>query len=194
MLVIQQTDTGYVSASSSRHPVFSWRMVIKDCLYFLTLAILLGGIWNYSLLFKAFNGTLITNIQQNQLAALKSKAAQLYPGISFIDLVSAKKLFDDRLAIFVDARVLQEYETAHISGAISLPVREFLIGEIDPGKTLPDRETVLITYCDGGECEIALDVAKDLSEHGYHNIFVLGEGYPGWEAAGYPVDKQELKP
>jgi rhodanese-related sulfurtransferase len=70
-----------------------------------------------------------------------------------------------------------------------VPDREFLMGEIDPAKILPNKETVLITYCDGGECELALDVAKGLSESGYNNIFVLVEGYPGWEAAGYPVDK-----
>jgi rhodanese-related sulfurtransferase len=194
MLVIQQTKTGYASESSRERPAFSWRLVIKDCLYIVALAVLLGGLLNYSLLANAFSGTLIPKIQQNQLADLKSKAEQLYPGISFIDLVSAKKLFDDKLAIFLDARVLQEYETAHISGAINLPVREFLMGEIDPVKILPNKEAVLITYCDGGECEIGLDVAKELSERGYHNIFVLGEGYPGWEAVGYPVDKQELKP
>jgi rhodanese-related sulfurtransferase len=187
----QQAKTGLVSESSSRQsrPVFSWKAVIKDCLYFLALAILLGGIWNYSLLLKAFDGTLITEIQQHQLAELKSKAEQLYPGISFIDLVSAKKLYDDRVSIFVDARTSQEYESEHISGAISLPVRALLQGDIEPDKVLPDREAVLITYCDGGECDISLELAKELSERGYQNIFVLGEGYPGWEAAGYPMDK-----
>ena len=189
MLRIQQIKTGYASESSRERPAYSWRLVIKGCLYIVALAILLGGLLNYSLLLNAFNGTLITQIQQNQLTNLRSKAEQLYPGISFIDLVSAKKLFDDRLAIFVDARALQEYETAHISGAISLPARGLLRGDIVPDKVLPDREAVLITYCDGGECEFALDVAQDLSERGYHNIFVLGEGYPGWEAAGYTVDK-----
>jgi len=190
--MIQQTETGYASESSGKRPVFSWKAVTKDCLYFLALAILIGGLLNYSLLFNAFNGTLITRIQQNQLSALKSKGAQIYPGISFIDLVSAKQLYDERLAIFVDARVIEEYQTAHISGAISLPDREFLMGLIDPGKMLPDKGAVLIAYCDGGECEVALDVARELSDHGYNNVFVLGEGYPGWEAAGFPVDKSGL--
>jgi len=63
------------------------------------------------------------------------------------------------------------------------------MGEIDPGKILPNKDAVLITYCDGGECELALDVANGLSDRGYNNVFVLVEGYPGWEAAGYPVDK-----
>jgi rhodanese-related sulfurtransferase len=188
MLMLQQTTKGHASESSGRQPTFSWRQVIKDCLYFVAIAILLGGLLNYSLLRNAFNGTLIPKIQQNQLVNLRSKAKQLY-GISVIELVSAKQLYDEKSAIFVDARTAQEYEIGHISGAISVPDREFLMGEIDPGKILPNKDAVLITYCDGGECELALDVANGLSDRGYNNVFVLVEGYPGWEAAGYPVDK-----
>jgi rhodanese-related sulfurtransferase len=189
--MIQQAKIGPTPESSGRQacPVLLWKLVIRDCLYFLALAILLGGIWNYSILIKAFNGTLITEIHQYQLAELKSKAEQLYPGISFIDLVSAKKLYDDKTAIFVDARTLHEYEVEHISGSISLSVKALLQGELEPDKILPNREAVLITYCDGGECDIGLELAKELSERGHQNIFVLGEGYPGWEAAGYPMDK-----
>lgn len=185
----EQGRSGYASESSGRRPVFSWKAVIKDCLYVLALAVLIGGVYSHSLLFKAFDGTLITEIQQHQLAGLKLKGTQIYPGIPFIDLVSSKKLFDDRLAIFVDARNPQEYEIGHVSGAINLPARGLLRGDIEPDKVLPDRETVLITYCDGGECEFALDVAEGLSKRGYSNVFVLGEGYPGWDAAGYPIDK-----
>ena len=189
--MIQPAKTSLAPKSSGKQvrPAFSWRLVLKDCLYIVALAILLGGLFNYALMLKAFHGTLISEIQQYQLAELKSKAEQLYPGISFIGLVSARKLYDDKTAIFVDARTSQEYEREHISGAISLPVRALLQGDMEPDKILPDREAVLITYCDGGECDIGLELAKELSERGYHNIFVLGEGYPGWEAAGYPMDK-----
>jgi len=78
--MIQQAKTGLVSESSGRQsrPVFSWKLVIKDCLYFLALAIILGVLWNFSLLLKAFDGRLINEIQQYQLAELKSKAKQLY--------------------------------------------------------------------------------------------------------------------
>jgi len=41
-----------------------------------------------------------------------------------------------------------------------VPDREFLMGEIDSRQNLPNKDSVLITYCDGGECELALDVAK----------------------------------
>jgi len=187
--MIQQTKTGSASGSSGNHPAFFWRMIIKDCLYFMALAILLGGLLNFSLLTNAFNGSLTTAIQQKQLVDLKSKSELIYPGISFIELESAKKLYDDKLAVFLDARSNQQYAIGHISGAIYMPAKELLKGITDPVKIIPDKQAVLISYCDGGDCELGLDIAKELSEQGYQNIFVLGEGYPVWETAGYPTEK-----
>jgi rhodanese-related sulfurtransferase len=158
-------------------------------LWIVALAILLGGALNYTLLLDAIDGKLIAGIQQKQLVELRQKAEQLYPGISFIDLVSAKKLYDDKIATFLDARTAPEYQREHIYGAISLPIRALVLGDIELDKVLPAKEALLITYCDGGECDIGLELAKELSKHGYNNIFVLGEGYPGWENAGYPMEK-----
>ena len=185
----QQNNTYSAPGPSSRRLAFSWRHIIKDCLLFVALGILVGGLLNFGLLANAFNGTLIPEIQRNQLADLKLKSAKLNPGISFIDLAVAKKLYDEKTAIFLDARAIHDYEEGRISGAISLPARDLLKGLVDPEKILPDKGAVLIAYCDGGECELSLDIAKVLSDRGYQNIFILGEGYPGWEGAGYPVDK-----
>jgi len=187
--MVQQINPGSVRVTLNKHPALKWRLIIKDCLYFVVLTILVGGLLSFSLLANAFNGSLTGKIQQNQLASLKLKSGQLYPGISFIDLVSAKKMYDDKLAVFLDARSIREYDTGHISGAIYMPAKELLKGIIEPAKILPDTQAVLISYCDGGECVLSLDIVKELSAQGYQNLFVFGEGYPGWEAAGYPTDR-----
>ena len=182
------------SSKSTRNKIqtpFLWSQTIKDCLWIVALAILLGGALNYTLLLDAIDGKLIAGIQQKQLTDLRQKAEQLYPGISFIDLVSAKKLYDDKMATFLDARTTPEYQREHISGAINLPIRALVLGEIELDNVLPDKGALLITYCDGGECDIGLELAKELSMLGYNNIFVLGEGYPGWENAGYPMNRSE---
>ena len=184
--------------SSSKSPrdqtliVFSWIQTIRDCLWIVIIAILLGGVLNSTLLVDAINGSLIATIQQKQLTDLRQKAEQLYPGISFIDLISAKKLYDDKMATFLDARTTPEYQREHISGAINLPIRALVLGEIELDNVLPDKGALLITYCDGGECDIGLELAKELSMLGYNNIFVLGEGYPGWENAGYPMNRSGI--
>ena len=191
MIDIQQVVANLSSKSPNKqtHTVFSWSQTIRDCLWIVGLAIILGGALNYTLLLDSIDGKLIAEIQQKQLVELRQKAEQLYPGISFIDLVSAKKLYDDKIALFLDARTAQEYQREHIYGAISLPIRALVLGDIELDKVLPAKGALLITYCDGGECDIGLELAKELSMLGYNNIFVLGEGYPGWEAAGYPMEK-----
>jgi len=193
MTDIQDVAANPISKSlkNQTHVVFSWSQVIRDCLWIVGLAIIMGGALNYTLLLDAIDGTLITEIQQKQLVELRQKAKQLYPGISFIDLVSAKKLYDDKIALFLDARTAPEYQREHISGAVNLPIRALVHGDIKLDNVLPDKGALLITYCDGGECDIGLELAKELSMLGYNNIFVLGEGYPGWENAGYPMNRSE---
>jgi|GEM_PF-1155286 len=195
MTDIEELATNPISKSprNQTHTVLTWSQTIIGCLWIVALAILLGGILNYTLLLDAIDGKLIAGIQQKQLTDLRQKAEQLYPGSSFINLVSAKKLYDDKLALFLDARTAPEYQSAHIYGAMSLPIRALVLGDIELDKVLPAKGALLITYCDGGECDIGLELAKELSERGYNNIFVLGEGYPGWEAAGYPIERSGMK-
>jgi len=171
---------------------FSWRLAIKEFFLIVVLTFLVGGAFNYSLLLMSFDGTLKGEIQQKQLAELKAKTAQLSPDISFVDLVSAKKLYDDGLAVFLDARSPDDFARGHLPGAVGLPVTSVVAGGVELETVLPDKGAVLVTYCDGGECDLSVELAKELIDRGYSNVFVFGEGYPGWEEAGYPVEKWEV--
>jgi rhodanese-related sulfurtransferase len=161
----------------------------KQCLLLVSLACLLGWTLNYSLLMKSFGSELRIEIQKKQLADLKAKAEQVSPDIRFIDLVSAKKLFDERQAIFLDARSPKENAEGSISGSIGISLMSVVKREVDIKKVIPDRGAVIVTYCSGGECDVGVEMAKELVNRGYASVFVLGEGYPGWSDAGYPVFK-----
>jgi len=164
-------------------------IAIKEGWIIAVLALMLGSVFNYSLILKSINGSLINDIQQKQLSELKTKALESVPGISFIDLISAKKLYDEGLAVILDARSGDEYEEKHISKALNLSVTSVVRGDVVLDDILPDKNASIITYCDGGECDISVELAKELIERGYKNVYVLGEGYPGWEASGYPMEK-----
>ncbi|WP_165859214.1 rhodanese-like domain-containing protein [Desulfofundulus salinus] len=140
---------------------------------------------------KSLSGELLAEIQQKQLADLKAKAEQLSPDIKFIDLVSAKKLFDERQAIFLDARSPEEYMEGTITGSIGISLMSVVKGEVEIEKLIPDRNAVIVTFCSGGECDVGVEMARELVDRGYTNVYVLGEGYPGWLEAGYPVFKPE---
>lgn len=166
-----------------------FRSAVREALLIVAVAFVLGSISQFSLIVKSFNSSLIAQMQEWQLSQLKAKAQEMNPNIRFIDLVSAKKLYDESQAIFLDARDPDEYTKAHIAGALGLSVTSAIRGDVPVEEILPDKEAFLITYCDGGECDVSVELAKELVLKGYSNGFVLGEGYPGWEAAGYPVKK-----
>ena len=166
---------------------------LKQCGFLLIVSCFLGLVFHSSLVFQSFNGKLSSKIQEKQLNDLKANAEQLSGDIRFIDLASAKKLYDERQAIFLDARSEEEYRASSIQGASGVSLLSVVQQKVKIEEILPDKERNIVTFCSGGDCDVGVEMAKELIDHGYLNVFVLGEGYPGWEEVGYPVSKPEVK-
>ena len=130
------------------------------------------------------NGELLQKIGQKQMADLKNNSA----GIPFIALKEAKKIFDERSAVFLDSRSSADYRDSHIQGARELPLVSLVQNRDLAGKIIPDKSALYIVYCDGEGCDLSVELAKELISLGYFNIKVFGEGYPGWAEAMYPVE------
>jgi rhodanese-related sulfurtransferase len=103
------------------------------------------------------------------------------------DLAHAKILFDTGNVLFVDARSPDDYNDGHIKGSISLPVVDF-DNHIDAFLQLHDLDQPIVTYCSGRTCEDSHHLAQRFMERGYLNISVMIDGFPGWEAEGYPIE------
>ncbi|MCX5825503.1 MAG: rhodanese-like domain-containing protein [Deltaproteobacteria bacterium] len=108
--------------------------------------------------------------------------------IPFIALKEAKKIFDERVAVFLDSRSSADYRDSHIQGARELPLVSLVQNRDLAGKIIPDKTASYIVYCSGEGCDLSVELAKELISLGYFNIKVLGEGYPGWTEARYPVE------
>ncbi|NOZ26461.1 MAG: zinc-ribbon domain-containing protein [Chloroflexi bacterium] len=65
-----------------------------------------------------------------------------YPDVPRISLAEAKARYDAGAALFVDVRSQEEYRTAHIPGAVSLPLTE-----LDERYQELPRDAEIITYC-----------------------------------------------
>jgi rhodanese-related sulfurtransferase len=166
---------------------------LKQCGFLLAVSCFLGVVFHTSLIAQSFNGELSSRIQEKQLNDLKANAEKLSGDIRFIDLVSAKKLYDERQAIFLDARSEEEYQASSIQEALGVSLLSVVQQKVNIEEILPDKERSIVTFCSGGDCDVGVEMAKELMDRGYHNVFVLGEGYPGWEKVGYPVSKPEVK-
>jgi rhodanese-related sulfurtransferase len=100
-----------------------------------------------------------------------------------IDSVArAKTLFDK-----VDARSQNQYGNGHIPGAVSLPVGQFEERIESFLNRYPPAQPI-VTYCSGRTCEDSHDLAQFLSDVGFTNVRIFIDGFPGWEAEGYPIE------
>jgi rhodanese-related sulfurtransferase len=82
----------------------------------------------------------------------------------------------------LDVRPREEFESAHIRGARSVPLKELekRISELPKGQTIA-------AYCRGPYCMFAVEAAEKLRKKGFDAV-VLKDSVQDWKSMGYPVD------
>lgn len=83
--------------------------------------------------------------------------------------------------ILLDVRPVEEYQAAHIPGALSVPLKEL---KAHLSKLPHDRE--IVAYCRGPYCVLAMEAVKKLRAKGFRAVR-LEDGIPEWRAKGLPV-------
>jgi len=110
-----------------------------------------------------------------------------YPGITLIGLAEAEELFVRGSALFIDSRPKQKFSAGHILNAVSIPLEENK-KKLQSPLTVPLERTIIV-YCDGGDCQESLALAKVLYIQGYKNIRVFTGGWAEWAGTGHPTAK-----
>jgi rhodanese-related sulfurtransferase/uncharacterized membrane protein YphA (DoxX/SURF4 family) len=102
-----------------------------------------------------------------------------------INIEFAQHLFNEKSAIFIDARDSEDYNSGHIENAINIPFDyyedyENVINELDD--TAP-----YVIYCSGEECSLSMDLADYFfNELTFENILIFEGGWPQWRDADLP--------
>ena len=110
-----------------------------------------------------------------------------HANIGTISPLALKSMVDAKLPVTIlDARSGKWDDGRRIPGAKSLnadsKVREIL-------KVLPDKESLVVTYCSNLQCPASAKLAKHLKSLGYKNVVEFPEGIQGWSESGFPVHK-----
>jgi rhodanese-related sulfurtransferase len=82
----------------------------------------------------------------------------------------------------LDVRPREEFESAHLRGALSVPLRQLekRISELPKGQKIA-------AYCRGPYCMFAVKAAEVLRRKGYDAV-VLRDSVQDWKSMGFPVD------
>jgi rhodanese-related sulfurtransferase len=99
----------------------------------------------------------------------------------------AKEIFDNGNVLFVDARLQDNYADGHIPGAVSFPVGKF-DEQIESFLNRHSPDTRIVTYCSGRTCEDSHYLAQLLTDVGFTHVSIFIDGFPGWEAQGFPIE------
>ena len=117
------------------------------------------------------------------MAAIKFCTARMKPNTaparpkSSADLTAEEakeRMEENPNVILLDVRTQEEYETAHIPGAICIPNET--IGTEDIPE-LPDKEQLILVYCRSGNR--SKQASEKLAKQGYTNIVEFG-GINSW--------------
>ncbi len=129
--------------------------------------------------------------------ALRSLAAERLPGVQgLVDAYIGSRegleaiTGDELLArlkagepmVVVDVRPPEEYQAAHVAGAVSIP-----LAELEQRLRELPREREVVAYCRGPYCAFAPEAVRSLREHGYAARYLI-DGLPEWAAAGRDIE------
>jgi len=108
-----------------------------------------------------------------------------------VNLSDAIGLYQNPEVIFVDARFPEEFESGHIEGAINLSIEsedEEFNTHLEQFIALTTKETPVVTYCSGAECESSLYLARYLQlDMEYTNVKIFFGGWRKWADANLPI-------
>ncbi|MCG3150078.1 MAG: Thiosulfate sulfurtransferase GlpE [Verrucomicrobiae bacterium] len=103
------------------------------------------------------------------------------PG-DYIPFAEARQLWEEGVAVFLDARSHADYMAGHIANAFSLPTDEFEARYPEvAGMLAPDSP--IVAYCDGADCDLSHHLAKRLRDLGFRDVRILKNGWTEWRKA-----------
>jgi TolB-like protein/class 3 adenylate cyclase/rhodanese-related sulfurtransferase len=113
------------------------------------------------------------------------KAPLEIEGATTIDATNAKALFD-RGVPFVAVNSDPGWNRGHILGAVHLNLyHDFTEAKLT--KVVAKDEEVVLYACGPG-CGVSTRAVASAVSMGFKKVYFLREGFPGWKAAGYPIE------
>ena len=128
----------------------------------------------------------LRRVAETRIAELGRVAKEYFDGADGMSPIGREELMERARngdVVVLDVRPAVEYETGHIAGALSIPLKD-LVKQLSV--IPPDRE--IVAYCRGPYCVLAAEAVRLLRRNG-RKALRLSEGYPEWQIAGLPVEK-----
>ena len=161
----------------------SWRRELAWTISLLGLAVILGIMFHWSLVQASLRGNLTALLDQKR----QERREVQFQGVKTLDLAQAYQIWQEKRALFVDARKAEEYQELHVQGAVNVAPETW--EELSASELMKmDRMREMVVYCSQESCDDALKLAKKLRAAGFTRVLAFTGGFRAWDEAGYPAD------
>jgi len=161
----------------------TWRRELAWAIGLLSLAVILGLMFHWPLVQASLRGNLTALLDQKR----QERREVQFQGVKTLDLAQAYQIWQEKGALFVDARKAEEYQELHVQGAVNVAPETW--EELSSSELMKmDRTRELVVYCSQESCDDALKLAKKLRAAGFIRVMAFTGGFRAWDEAGYPAD------
>ena len=108
----------------------------------------------------------------------------LKPQIREISIDVAERLFSDSV-LFIDAREEEYYIEGHIPNSICNDDFDYLVYQIEDFITYKNG---FVVYCSDDDCGSSEDLAYQLQDQGFTNIYLFKGGWKQWVENDLPIE------
>lgn len=161
----------------------TWHRELFWAIGLLGLAVILGFMFHWPLVQASLRGNLTALLDQKR----QERREVQFQGVKTLDLAQAHQIWQEKRALFVDARKAEEYQELHVQGAVNVPPETW--PELPASELMKMAKTQeLVIYCSQESCDDALKLAKKLRAAGFIRVMAFTGGFRAWDEAGYPAD------
>lgn len=119
------------------------------------------------------------------VAGMAATSPMTVSGATTVTVEEAVELFDQGV-VFVDVRKPTDFDAGRIPGAVHLDSNS-AFDDAALAEVVAKDEPVVI-YCNGEDCMRSSESSALAVSWGFSEVYYLRDGYPAWEAAGFPVE------
>lgn len=98
-----------------------------------------------------------------------------------LSLTDVQRIHKQRNALFIDARIKEEYNAGHIPDAINIPANLNRSKKIDLWDEIPKNLQIII-YCEDPQCHFAERLAKEMQYMKFTSVVVFDGGWDAWNS------------
>jgi len=120
-----------------------------------------------------------------EVEQIKRRFLEGREGMEPVDRDELLELVRQKAVTVLDVRPVEEYNAAHIPGALSIPLKELTQHLAE----LP-RDQEIVAYCRGPFCVLSVQAVEMLRAQGF-NAVRLEEGIQDLRAMGFPIAENE---